>query len=1014
MKITPWEPDNTVDIDEIDMQLSILRDDKKPHGTTKEEFQDYAEIFQGCGRHLNPKRILVYGRPGIGKSTFTHKLAVDWTRGKKEILNRFDVLLLFKLRDVRNSDNFRTMLKTAELLPLDDPMAVDKLDKYVRQYPDKVLLVLDGYDEYSGGKSSPVHQIWRGKILKDCCVVITTLRVIMQEEELSKTSHVQFELNGLNSEKQVKQFSSKFLSDQKDVEELAEYLQKHDLWEMAKIPLLLLMLCLVWKEKDRKGPPTPGADLYSRFMQILLDNLVAKDLAEEHQSRDEYKEKLSKLGELAFDAFLEGLVYLYVSKGPDGFDFKKFTDIGLLHTLKFSLLSGEEIVDFLHKPIQVFLAAQFIVDELTRKENKTSTRLSKVDSLDTVKELAEVLKFVCELSSDAARAVFKHLQWIGEKEGLTEYNFTESPHPYDFSVEVCSFISICTDCLISCAVLDREALLPLFLECVHDVVILQPKQLHIVARKHLFGSTSSFAPQYVFFDYLDEDTKITDDEFFSAMCNLNAVVVTCSGEVRELKKYDSLRAMHFFLKKEGEKVLLCLNTINKDRFSALPTALLTELTSTPVSPTQKSVDDLSKNQDNVLRQTGHHCLSFVGKIRMNFATSEDIRVVNNVLSSIPRPKKIKIGGNPSTSTLCEPGLISNIHFTDRLLGLKLIKIGLTAKCATEIAESLHQAPNLYKLDLSRNPLYGSVSDLARNIHHVPELTELKLTEVQIGEKECVVLASSLNNVNKLQVLNIALNPLGQGVMALAEHLKCLSKLIVLNLESTEMGEKEATAVAQCLPSLSQLKRIHLSGNPLGHGIIELAKHLNCLPCLTELELDGTGMGAKEATAVALCLPSLSQLKRLSLSVNPLGHGIVQLAQRLKCVPHLTELLLHNTHMDKKQVSALARALKHVPKLRTLALYDNPLGRGIRVLIQQISSVPELRKLFLRGVTMTKKEVNDLGAVCDLNSDYHVSVSLYRLIISNPSEYLVLLQRPLLFQVDFSFFLLICVVETVLL
>ena len=41
-------------------------------------------------------------------------------------------------------------------------------------------------------------------ILKGCCVVITTLRV--KEEEISKPSHVQFELNRLDSEKQVKQF----------------------------------------------------------------------------------------------------------------------------------------------------------------------------------------------------------------------------------------------------------------------------------------------------------------------------------------------------------------------------------------------------------------------------------------------------------------------------------------------------------------------------------------------------------------------------------------------------------------------------------------------------------------------------------------------------------------------------------------------------------------------------------------------------------------------------------------
>ena len=102
--------------------------------------------------------------------------------------------------------------------------------------------------------------------------------------------------------------------------------------------------------------------------------------------------------------------------------------------------------------------------------------------------------------------------------------------------------------------------------------------------------------------------------------------------------------------------------------------------------------------------------------------------------------------------------------------------------------------------------------------------------------------------------------------------------------------------------------IHLSGNPLGYGIIELAEHLNCLPGLAELELAKINMGEEEAAAIVRCLPSLSRLKRLNLSVNPLGHGIVQLAERLKCVPHLTDL--YNTRMDKEKISALSRALKH--------------------------------------------------------------------------------------------------------
>ena len=455
------------------------------------------------------------------------------------------------------------MLETAELLSADDPVAVDKLDKYVRENKGKVLLVLDGYDEYNGGKSSPVNQIWRGRVLRGCCVVITTRRV--KEEELIKHSRVQLELNGFDSEEKVKEFASKFLSDRKDVEELVQYLWKHDLWDMAKIPLLLLMLCLAWKEKDGIGLLTSRADLYSRFMQTLLYHLDSKDSEEKFQSIDEYSEALSKLEKLAFDALLENCPHFPFSKLPDDGVFAKFIDSGFVQTSKLLSSIPEKIVYFLHKSVQEFVAAKFIVQQLTNKKNESVTCLSKVDSFQKIEDMSEGLKFACELSSDAACTVLSHLQMIGGKEGLTAYNFTETFSVEDLSYGQRRFMSICSDCLFSCAASDRKAVFPFFLKGINRVLILNGERVSIAAREHLLNSTSR-CPSYLFF----EGEKIAYDEVHSLLVDLNTSLVLCSGEVRSLKRYADLPLDSFFLKKEGQQMLFCLTHICKNSDYALP------------------------------------------------------------------------------------------------------------------------------------------------------------------------------------------------------------------------------------------------------------------------------------------------------------------------------------------------------------------------------------------------------------------------------------------------------------
>ena len=96
----------------------------------------------------------------------------------------------------------------------------------------------------AGGSNSEIYEVFRGKKLRNCCVLITTR--ISKADELRDFKDMHAEITGFSAEDRYA-FMSRMLGGEAEAEELILHLNRQKLQDLAKVPLLLLFYCTLWK-----------------------------------------------------------------------------------------------------------------------------------------------------------------------------------------------------------------------------------------------------------------------------------------------------------------------------------------------------------------------------------------------------------------------------------------------------------------------------------------------------------------------------------------------------------------------------------------------------------------------------------------------------------------------------------------------------------------------------------------------------------------------------------------------
>ena len=646
-------------------------------------------------------------------------------------------------------------MAASRALASDGTVTVDNLYNYVRRHQEKVLLILDGYDEYvyTAGKQSPVLEIWNKSQLRDCCVVITSRE--MKAETLTSSSDAVFKIDGFTDQRQ-EDFARRFLEDDEDVKKFFGYLEEHNLRKLAQIPLLLLIMCLLWKGKDRNALPKKRADIFTQFVKTLFHHMREKQSVESVFNIEDYSDELYALGRSAFEALINDCLYIPRSELPNYDLIERLIEVGLFQVLNMSSLNPEKGVYFIHKSLQEYFAGSFLKEELIlSKKNEITNSLSKLDSVKKILKMSEVIKFAGELSEEAAREIVIHLmKMAANEEGLTKYTFdSEAPSEQDFSEDQRNFLTLCTQLFFYCSAETKRNLFPTFLSSFRGVLLIEADQLNDLVKEKLVKTTVNV--NYVFFT---NDKEYTEQDYRNLTIlseQLKAFILSSSGEKKAsefLSNFTWRRVDEFFLKKEENNTYLYFTQILIDRISSIP-YLLSDMIKALISK-QETTKKTNMNGDESSEESSSSCcskrhgLSRVRRIRADGVNRSDVELMIEMRPFITAPHEIEVWGKYGEVLDAEvtESLLRNIQVTHKLETLTLEQINITSSPAVElfISNVFKKAPNLEELNMSLNPLLGAgVDSLIQHLSCAPHLETLALSDVKMTPQQVMDLSSAI-------------------------------------------------------------------------------------------------------------------------------------------------------------------------------------------------------------------------------------------------------------------------------
>lgn len=919
-----WSTKSQEDIRQVYTRLSMKKEERSVP-------VDYTELFKKTKDGLFPKRILVEGQAGIGKSTFVKKRSLDWAvepdessvSEERNVLKKFELVLFIKLREVSHCDTLEDVIRSSDLFAEEDKHLTDDLLRYITENQDKILFVFDGYDEYGKGSDSDVYRVFKADKLRDCCVLMTSRS--SQADDVREYADVEAAVTGFSGE-DIQKYLEKRLGEA-EAKNLVKHLKKRRLIDTAKVPLLTLFFSILWKMGKEKFIARARTRVFREVIQCILDYGHRKCPSSPYKTVEDSEDLLSQLGGVALEALLKDDLL---------FEYGKLAtikcDTGIIHGFLQITEDAENVrpaerVSFIHKTIQEFLAAWYIVHKYISEDGDLGPLKTYASNLEKCLRFENVFQFVCGLSNDGAVLVLDHFNSIKLADSSLDLSKTivlpgTSGHTsYDVPYRQEAFHDMVFALFVEAQ--SKDGLLKRCIQCTSGMVLFSEQLLQNVLEDRNVAREIHSAEAIIF-------RKLKFDLSFSLGKNLRsfldglgvAMRITEESEVLDLGDfYRKFLNCGFLCMCDFSAVLM----INEDRISFYITDLTVAcephesmFTGCPVDPQPHPITCLMvESINNDEERSKSLRLEHLVPLSFPFERDSDTKSVVNevsivaVESSLKHLQSVECHSTRSKKLLHDLGVLAAKSKYLNCVDLKVetdvyefleqvkeptVRISIrhfhtcTPTGAERLATLLPRFNNISALSLNLKHCNDVlVRTLVDAITHNTAVKILCLKEIDLTETAAEVLGHSLGQMLALEVLIV------NGKNGKNNHLRQPQMQALFERFSTELPLRELE-LSCFLVEKSGLQFLHES--------------FRFFPRLEVLRLNQLGMDSKDVCRLIAGV-NFPELHQLRFSKNPLGHGITSIKEHIVGFPRLMQLGLYGAGCLDEDISCINETVKKV-------------------------------------------------------------------------------------------------------